>query len=250
MLPLALAVGIHLVVGQSDALILSSGGIEARREAVLRILATPTSERSQAVWQALRQEVDRLVSCLDVQPPTTEAGMELHCEVRPGSEDDYLPNLIEALSQSRDPLMIPTLVKVTPSGGRPAAALVHFGDLAVPALIESALSSRSGPWVTEAGGGMFALAEILHGPALSDRSRTEITATARTLLREKVIGTHWIPIVILALSTQDADLRSEVEKLATDSAEWVRRGLTDSAQIARRQSGIRFQLTRQPKPQH
>jgi hypothetical protein len=250
MLPLTLAVGIQLVVGQRDAQILSSGGIEARREVVMRILATPTGERSQAIWLALRREVDRLVTCLDVEPPTAEVRKELHCEIRPGSEDDYLPNLIEALSQSPDPAMIPTLIKVTPGGGTAAAALVHFGDLAVPALIESALSSRSGPWVTEAGGSMFALAEMLHGTAVGDRSRTAITATARTLLQEKVIDAHWISIVNLALSTRDADLRSEVETLAADPSEWIRRGLTDPARIAQRQSSIRFQLTRHPKPQH
>ena len=215
MLAWALVLGIQFAIRPADTLILSSGDIEARREVVMRILATPPSKRPQAVWQTLRQEVDRLVACLDVDPPPAQAGKDLHCEVRPGSEDDYLPNLIEALSQSRDPAMIPTLIKVTPSGGIARAALARFGDLAVPALIESSLSSRSGPWVTEAGGSMLTLAEMLQGPALGDGSRITITATAASLL-QTLVSAHWLPIVILALSTQNADLRSEVEKLATD----------------------------------
>ena len=112
-------------------------------------------------------------------PPPAER-QTLRCDITPRSEDEYLADLVGALSQSRDPSMIPTLIKVAPSGAMAAAGLARFGDLAVPALIESAMSSRSGPWVSESHGSMFTLARMLEEPApvasqpVSDANRVRI----------------------------------------------------------------------------
>jgi hypothetical protein len=124
----------------------------------------------------------------------------------------------------------------------------------VPALIESAMSSRSGPWVTESDGAMFTLARMLEQPSpdaiqgLSAASRVRITDTARTLLRTRLTFQNQIPIIALVLATKDTTLRHEVEALATDASEWRRRGLTDESQITRVQNSIRFALTQHPAP--
>jgi hypothetical protein len=243
-----------LAVGQDDPRILGAGDLDARHDALARILAIAPVERTAGQWQALRQEVDRVVACLDVRSPSPAESQKLRCDVRPRSEDNYLPDLIQALGQSRDTSMIPTLIKVAPSGTIAAAALVRFGDVAVPALIESAMSSRSGPWVSESSGAMSTLARMLEQPApdavqpLSRASRLRITDTARTLLHTKLTGANQIPIIALVLATKDVALRAEVEALATDASEWRRRGLTDQARIAEVQNSIRFALTQHPKP--
>ncbi len=243
-----------LVAGQDDARLLSTGSLDARREALARIIATTPAERSPDQWRALMQEVNRLVKCLNVRSPSPAERQALQCDVAPRSEDSYLADLIRAVSQSRDPAMIPTLLNVASSGAIATAGLARFGDLAVPGLIESALSSRSGPWVSESSGAMFTLARMLEEPApdpvrtLGEPNRMRIIDTARTLLRTKVTSQNQIPIVALALATKDVALRTEVEALATDASEWRRRGLTDEAQITQAQNSIRFALSRHPAP--
>jgi hypothetical protein len=254
MLTVASFLVVLLAVGQDEARILGTGDLDARHDALARILAIAPAERTADLWQALRQEVDRVVACLDVRPPSPAESQKLRCDIRPRSEDNYLPDLIQALGQSRDTSMIPTLIKVAPSGAIAAAALVRFGDVAVPALIESAMSSRSGPWVSESSGAMSTLARMLEQPApdavqpLSRASRLRITDTARTLLHTKLTFANQIPIIALVLATKDVALRAEVEALATDASEWRRRGLTDQARIAQVQNSIRYALTQHPKP--
>ena len=248
---LAPVLAVLLVFGQDDARILGTGDLGARHEALARILAIAPDERTGDVWQALRQEVDRLVACLDVVPPSPAEKQTLHCEIAPRGDDDYLPELITAIGQSRDPSMIPTLIKVVPSGAIAATALMRFGDLAVPALIESAMSSRSGPWVQESGGATLTLARMLEQSAaatdaISNANRSRITQTARTLFDSRITSTNQIAIVALALATKDAALRSEVEALATDASEWQRRGVVDQTEIARVQNSVRYQLARYP----
>ena len=162
MVTLALGLAAFLALGQDDdARILATGDIGARHEALARILAIAPGNRTADVWQALKQEVERVVACLDVVPPSPAVRQTLHCEIRPLAEDDYLPELITAIGQSRDPSMIPTLIKVVPGGMIAAIPLMRFGDLAVAPLIESAMSSRSGPWVEESSGATLTLAKML-----------------------------------------------------------------------------------------
>src|SRR5258706_8676910 len=247
----ALVLAVLLVFGQDDARIFNTGDLGARHEALARILAIAPGNRTADVWEALKQEVERLVACLDVVPPSPAARQSLQCEIAPRAEDDYLPELITAIGQSRDPSMIPTLIKVVPSGAIAADALMRFGDLAVAPLIESAMSSRSGPWVEESGGATLALSRMLEQPAaateaISGANRSRITQTARTLFDSRLTATNQIAIVALALATKDAALRSEVEALATNAFEWQRRGVVDQTEIARAQRSIRYQLTRYP----
>src|SRR5262245_23038472 len=111
----------QLVVGQDGAHGLSTGDIEARHGTLVRILSIPPSGRSDEIWKALRHELDRLVACLDVRNPSPEESRELNCDIRPKSEDSYLPDLITAVGQDNDPAVIPTLIKVASSGGMATA---------------------------------------------------------------------------------------------------------------------------------
>ena len=243
----------QLIVGRDDARILTTGDIGARRQALERIMGVAPDDRPEEVWQALRQEVERLARCLDVQTPSPAESRTLHCEIRPVAEDEYLPNLITALGQSSDPSVIPTLIRVVPSGGIAATAMIRFGELAVPALIDSALSARSGPWGDESSGAMLTLARMLEQSAVNadqrvgDATRRLITDVARTVLHSKLTWGNQIAVVGLVLATEEPSLRSEVEALATDVSEWQRRGVTDPARIAQAQNSIRFQLSRHPK---
>ena len=254
MLIVASILALLLAVGQDDARILGTGNLDARRHALARIIAITPAERTPEMWRALRKEVDRVVACLDVRSPSPAERQTLRCDITPRSEDDYLADLVVALSQSRDPSMIPTLIKVAPSGAIAAAGLARFGDFAVPALIESAMSSRSGPWVKESHGAMFTLGRMLEEPApdaiqpLSVVNRVRITDTARTLLHTRLTGQNQTPIIALVLATKDVALRAEVETLATDASEWRRRGLADQSRITQVQNSIRFALARHPAP--
>jgi len=210
-----------------DAVILTTGKAAARYGALGRILATPPDARTRDVWKALRDELDRVVACLDVQKPPRAEARKLHCEIGIGSheEDNYLLDLISAVSQSTDPAAIPTLIRVARGHAGAFSALVNFGDVAVPALIESALSSRSGPWVTENSGSMGVLAEMLAGEHITAVSRERITDTARTLLHNKFTWVTKIPVAQLALATGDPVLRDEITRMVNDSSELMRRGI-------------------------
>ncbi len=257
MLWVASIFALQLLAGQDDARVLTTGDIAARHAALDRIAAIPPGERSEEVWQALRQELERVVKCIDLGSTSPAESTALRCDVHPTAEDEYLPTLVSALAQTRDPLMIPTLIRVAGSGAMATEPLVRFGELAVPALIEAAMSSRRGPWGDESSGAMFALSRMLEQPpanserALGNAARGRILELARTALRTRLTAAAYIPyipVVGLALATGDASLRSEVELLAHDSSEWRRRGVTDPAQVTRMQNSIRFQLTRHPKP--
>lgn len=243
-----------LLVGQDDARILSTGELGARHDALNRILAIAPDQRTMEMWLAVKQETDRLVACLDVVPPSPMEKQTRRCDIVPQSEDNYLPDLITALAQTRDPAMISSLIRVAPSGAIATNGLVRFGESAVPALTQAATSSRSGPWGEESTGAMFALAKMLQqadsggGVTLTPTIRLRITETARTLLETGLTSTNQIAIVALALATRDAALRSQVQDLATNTFEWPRRGVTDPAEIARIQNSIRFQLTGRPNP--
>jgi hypothetical protein len=233
-----------------DAVMLTTGKTAARSEALGRILATPPGARTRDVWEALRDELNRVVACLDVQKPSPAQRRKLHCEVgiSHNSEDsDYLLDLISAVSQSDDPATIPTLIRVAPGHAGARLALVNFGDVAVPALIESALSSRSGPWVSEDSGSMSALGEMVVGDHISAASRARIIDTARSLLRDKFTWVNEITVVYLALATGDPVLRDEITKMANDSSELIRRGIPPE-HIEQVQRGIRYELAHPPKP--
>jgi hypothetical protein len=131
-----------LAVRQDDARLLTTGTLDARRDALARIMALPPAQWSPDLWHAVRQEVERVVTCLDVRSTPAEK-QTAPCDVLPRSEDNYFGDLVQALSQGRDPAIIPTLIKVASSGAMAATALARFGDLAVSPLIESAMSSRS-----------------------------------------------------------------------------------------------------------
>ena len=235
-----LAIALTQSIQTDDARVLATGTIGDRHDALNRIRSVPPEKREPSVWEALASEVDRLMVCHDITSPTPAISAARRCDVSPGAESDYIPDLGEALGATTDPRFIPELVRLAPGLGAASVALARFGDAALPALIESAKGDRTGPWVSEAGGAMFALSEMIRptrGPAttaLSQAGRTRIVATANELMNTK-LTTAWIPVVSLALATRDQAIRDVVEKLASDPDEWRRRGVTDQSKLDRMQ---------------
>ena len=94
MLTVSSILALLLAVGHDDARILSTGNLGARHDALARIIAIPPADRPPDLWRALRQEVDRVVACLDVRSPSPAESPTLHCDITPQSEDDYLADLV------------------------------------------------------------------------------------------------------------------------------------------------------------
>lgn len=231
-----------------DAVTLTTGNAAARAEALGRILATRPDARTPDIWKALRDELNRVVACLDAQKPSPAQRRKLHCDVGiPHSEDsDYLPDLISAVSQSDDPASIPTLIRVAPGHESALVALVNFGDAAAPALIDSALSSRSGPWVSEDSGAMFAMGKMLVADHIGAVNRARIVDTARSLLHDKFTWINEPSVVYLALATGDPVLRDEVTRMADDASDLMRRGIPPD-HVEQVQRHIRYSLAHPPK---
>ena len=92
MLIISFVLALFLITGQQgqhdDARILGTGDIDARRDALARISAITPAERTPDQWNALRQEVDRLVACLDVRSPSPAERQTPDCDIKPRSEDE------------------------------------------------------------------------------------------------------------------------------------------------------------------
>lgn len=95
---------------------------------------------------------------------------------------------------------------------------------------------------------------MLQGPVagaiapVSDASRQRIIAFAQELLETNVTFSNVIPVAVIVLATGRSDLRDELERLATDPAAWIDRGLVDPDLIKRSQSAIEAQLKKTLKP--
>jgi hypothetical protein len=229
---------------QTDVGLLQSGALEDRHDALLRILKISPSERSAQVWQALASELNRLIAELRQRATDNSPA--------PSSEalGDYYVDLVEAISQSRDPSVIPLLVQTAGTGRDATDALARFGDLAVQPLLDTATGQVND--LSEVSGAIFALARMVGGSIpdaiqpLSPANRARILSTARTLLDEKLVAGHVLSIVVLALSTGDASLRQTVVDLAIDASEWTRRGISDPDRIVRYRHQLQAQLARFP----
>jgi len=83
------------------------------------------------VWAALIREVGRVQRIYH----------RLHDETLPAPtpdttfDNEYYMDLIEALSQSRDPVVIPLLVEAAGRGKDATDGFARFGDLAIPPLV-------------------------------------------------------------------------------------------------------------------
>lgn len=225
--------------GQVRAAALERGGVEQRHDALVQLLETPSSQWSPEVWGAIRREVARMLAYFRQPVRDKEDVGERYGE--------YYLDLVEALSETRDPADIPLLVDVSGSGKNATDCLVRFGDLAVPALLQTVRGKTLNDHL-QIGGAMFALADMLRSPPtdaiapVSDASRRQISAVAQETLEQRLTFNNVIEITDLALATKRPDLRQQLERLAADATEWKRRGLVDPKEIDHCQRIIRAQL--------
>ena len=232
---------------QRNAAELERGSVAQRLDALQQILDIPPEQRDSKTWSAIEQEAQRMLTFRRPSGPVvSDAQRELNSA--------YTAGLVRALGESRNPALIPLLIDYAGSGRYAIDALVRFGDLAVPAMLRIGRGTRDD--LGQIGGVTMALGYMLRGPVpgaiapVSDGSRRQIEDFAQELLATKLTFNNVIGVSIIALATGRSDLREELERLATDSDAWVRRGLIDPDLIKGSQDAIQAQLRKAstPKP--
>jgi hypothetical protein len=210
------------VLAQADVAGLERGSLEQRHSALLKLLDIPPERRDAKLWTALAREALRALAA--------SRGPKA-----PGEREEYtayLEDLDDAIGESRDPAMIPVLLKFVGIGGPAIAGLDRFGNLAVPGLVQI-LNDGSADTLDKQGA-RFALAGMLDArgnTTLSDQNRRLIFDVAEQELHQRLTFGNVIDVAVLALATRRPDLRSELEGLTMDTEPWIRRGLVDRDQI-------------------
>ena len=183
-------------------------------------------------------------------------GQERRRHVRLATEDEselhgmYAVGLVRALAELHDPTTIPLLIDYAGWAGYAGDALVEFGDVAVPALIATVRAGRND--VGQVGSAISILAELLEANgagtiALADDHRRAVVELAEELLGPKLTAGHSWGLARLALATRRADLRAQLEELATSREAWIRHGVTNPYSIELAQGIIRIQLSKSLK---
>jgi hypothetical protein len=227
--------------GTVDAVALERGSVEARLNALVRILKVPPEQRNPTVVAALEREARRMVTVYRNKNVTDEAERDINLA--------YGVGLARALGESRRAEDIPLLIEYAGTGKMATDALALYGNAAVPALIRAAAGPRGD--LSQRNGAMFALAEISRRsaagltPRLSADNARRIAALAHDLLEKHLTFGDVIVITALALATGRADLRTELEVLATSVEAWTSRGFVDTESIAQSQFAIQAQLKKQ-----
>ena len=82
---------------------------------------------------------------------------------------------------------------------------------------------------------------------ISDEHRREIFMLAQDLLGSRFTSGNIVGITLLGLATDRADLREQLERLATDEQAWTDRGVVSPFSINLGQRIIQNQLKKSPK---
>jgi hypothetical protein len=164
---------------------------------------------------------------------------------------DYLGDLGGAIAESRDPVMILVLLKFVGIDGEARGALARFGEPAIPGLLKILADGTSGD--TAKDGVRWTLALMLDASmrgesSLSDQGLRQILEVAEQELYQHLTFGNVIDVAVLALTTGRPDLRAELERLATETEPWIRRGLNDPSEIKDGQRMIRVQLQKRGAP--
>lgn len=237
---------------QADLVATLRSGTPTEREAAIdRAAEIPPDERDTALWLALVHELERVSRESEAREDALAAGKESPTHGRLGGAGaHYVPDLIGVVAEWKDIRVLPALIAAPADGMIVTEPIVKFGDAAVPSLLDAVRRGRR----SNVGGALLALQYLLEGmhiapynitPAeLSSRNRNDIVRLARDLLRPK--GAYWphLPIVAgLALATGDADLRRQVELLASEPGIVSQvTGLVDAQSIDLVQHGIAARL--------
>jgi len=219
--------------------------VERRLGVLVEILDIPAARRPPAMWAAIRREAVRMLD--ERRHPERLASVD-ESEVH----GMYAAGLVRALGELHDPTAIPTLIDYSGSTRYARDALIEFGDVAVPALIATVRAGRDD--VGQVGGAISILGRLLEAngagaTGLADDHRRALVELAEELLGPKFTanGYDWV-IARLALATGRADLRAQVEELATSREAWIRRGIdVSSFSLVDAQRSLRILLDKSPK---
>jgi len=229
--------------------IFRAGSLSDRYRAAQDVLQIPPGQRSEALWLALANELQRVASESHESTDALIAGRQL---APLGEEDsEYYAELITAVADWRDPRALQPLISSVGRGMLVVQGIIPFGEVAVPPLIDAA---RAGPRGEQAAA-LGTLGILLEGfsrppapyfpPArISPSARQQILQLARDLLRPRPGVSRDLAVEAgLALATGDEELRQQVELLAREPGVVAQfTGLGDSTEIARIQNAIRFRL--------
>jgi len=124
-------------------------------------------------------------------------------------------------------------------------ALEAFGELAVPHLFETIEGSKND--LMQRNGATAVLGWLLSSSGntsfpLSNESRERIVGLAGELMGKRFTFGNVVGITMLALASDRADLRDELEKLATTREPWTARGVVDAFEIDFGQRIVQGQL--------
>ena len=224
----------------SDLAALRSGNDELVQQAIDHVRSIPAADRSTAILTA-------------VSGAFLRHERQFRAVVgNPDPEDNLGHALVEALAQSRDPLVIPVLVASLGNlGGGAPEALARFGDQSIGPLIRVAQDPQSDRTSLRLGT-LLALAWILEHPSddpvfpLSEMGRQQIVSFARHVWQHPRLTADAIGLATLALATGDSTLRGRLEALATDPAALRAAGVTDQRSLRAIQSGLQYELKQHP----
>lgn len=223
---------------QTDAASLERGSVEKRLDTLVEILRVPPDRRSPSVVDAIGREARRMLRYYRNPGQPDEAQQELNSA--------YAAGLVQALGESRSKKFLPVIIEFAGFGKMGRDAVVNFGEVAIPALLEAANGSEND--LHQKSGAMLALAELCRDTkvdaarALSNDNRGRCQEGARALFKSRLGYGDLIAASILALATELPDLKLEVERLATSLEAWNDRGLTDSEAIRLDQNVLQMQL--------
>ena len=230
------------VQAQTTIATLERGSLEQRLQALVRILRIAPAQRDPGMLPPIEREAQRMLVYYRESYPAVDEGQRERYSA-------YAQGLVRALSESKNPDVIPILIGYAGFGSDAMDGLAQFGDAAVPQVLRAAQGTRND--LGHVNGSVMVLALMLKTPAsdgvpLSAESREEINAFASQLLDQRLTLGNAIAVADLALATNRLDLRQELERLATDTQEWIQRGLVDLGEIKSTQDTIRVLLQRRP----
>jgi hypothetical protein len=219
---------------------LSNADQNVREDAVNYIEKNvPPLQRTHELDAALANELDRLNRITQRRRETVRAGGRLDSDF-PG---EYYGSVIQVVSESLDPVVMPSLVGALGTGAMVERGLMKFGESAVVPVVAVA-RSKTGPIIGGApgdipphvvAGALRTLRELTVNSvqSVTAKSRDAITAVAH----ERLVGRQDPAVVIaacqLAISTGNADLRARVSQLALNRDELIGMGIADSRWIER-----------------
>lgn len=217
---------IHASGRQPAAADLERGPVELRLEVLVKILETDLGQRGAETRNAVQRELIRMLAHFRGPVPGSHDERDLNTA--------YAAGLVRALGEWRDPTTIELLIEYAGFVSFAGDALETFGEVAVPRLIETIEGSRSD--LRQRNGATAVLGRLLISSGntsypLSNGSRERIVGLAGELMGKRFTFGNIVGTTTLALASGRADLRDELEKLATTQEAWITRGVVDTFQI-------------------